>query len=139
MAKNKTRATTNSVADFIDQIPDEQKKSDSLRLVEIMSEITEQPAILWGTSIIGFGSYHYKYASGHEGDAPLIGFSPRKAAISLYICSCDEDSEKSNLAGLGKFKMSKACVYIKRLSDINADMLSKIIKESIASVKRKYP
>ena len=86
---------------------------------------------MWGPSIIGFGSYHYKYASGHEGDAPLIGFSPRKAAFSLYVFSPTQENEQL-LDGLGKFKMGKACIYVKKLSDLNLDALEKLCKYSIA-------
>ena len=135
MAKNKTVATSDSVHEFIAQITDEQKRKDSDRLIQIMEEITGEPAILWGPSIIGFGSYHYKYASGHEGNAPLAGFSPRKTAISLYLYTCENDHD---LEKLGKFKMSKACIYVKKLSDINEDFLIKIIKDSIVAVKIKY-
>lgn len=137
MANNKTVATSDSVQDFIAQIPDEQKRKDSGRLIQIMEEITGEPAVLWGPSIIGFGSYHYKYASGHEGNAPLAGFSPRKSAISLYLYTCENDIDL-DLEKLGKFKMSKACIYVKKLSDIKEDCLIKIIKDSIVAVKIKY-
>lgn len=137
MAKNKTVPTDESVTQFIEQIPDQQKRVDSYKLIEIMEEITAQPATLWGPSIIGFGSYHYKYASGHEGDAPLVGFSPRKPAISLYLYTCD-DEQKYDLEQLGKYKMSKSCIYVKRLSDIDEAILRKILEDGVAAVKKKY-
>lgn len=137
MAKNKTVPTDESVTQFIEQIPDQQKKIDSYKLIQIMEEITAQPATLWGPSIIGFGSYHYKYASGHEGDAPLVGFSPRKPAISLYLYTCD-DGQKYDLEQLGKYKMSKSCIYVKRLSDIDEAVLRKIVRDGVSAVKKKY-
>lgn len=138
MVKNKTMPTNESVTQFIEQIPDEQKRIDSYRLIQIMERITGEPATLWGPSIIGFSSYHYKYASGHEGDAPLVGFSPRKSAISLYLYTFDDD-QKYDLEQLGKFQMSKSCVYVKKLSDINEDILVKIIQDGVVAVKKKYP
>jgi hypothetical protein len=132
MPKNKTTETTINVTDFINSYVDnEQKKADSFGLVELMQDWSGFEAKMWGPTIIGFGSYHYKYASGHEGDAPLIGFSPRKAEFSLYVYSPTKENEPF-LEDLGKFKMGKACIYIKRLSDINIDVLEKICKASIA-------
>jgi hypothetical protein len=132
MAKNKTTATEVSVTDFISTFVDnDQKKADSLRLIELMREWSGCEPRMWGPAIIGFGSYHYTYASGHEGDAPLIGFSPRKAEFSLYVYSPTEDN-KHLLNDLGKFKMGKACIYAKKLSDINISTLEKLCKASIA-------
>ena len=93
---------------------------------------------MYGSSIVGFGNYHYTYASGHEGDAPLLGFSPRKAAITLYITSCEEEDD-FDLEKLGKFKKSKACIYIKKLADIDENELVKIMKKSIELTNKKYP
>jgi len=132
MPKNKTTETTVSVTDFITAYVDnEQKKADSFRLVALMQEWSGFEAKMWGATIIGFGSYHYKYASGHEGDAPLIGFSPRKAEFSLYVYYTTKENEPL-LEDLGKFKMGKACIYVKKLSDINIEALEKICKASIA-------
>ena len=129
--KNKTTSTEVNVTDFITSYVDnDQKKADSFQLIKLMSELTGFDPKMWGPTIIGFGSYHYKYASGHEGDAPLIGFSPRKAAISLYVYSQTEEN-KHLLENLGKFKMGKACIYVKKLSDINISVLQKISKASI--------
>jgi hypothetical protein len=124
--KNKTAETEVSVNDFIDSFVDnDQKKADSYQLIDLMKEWSGFEPKMWGPSIIGFGSYHYKYASGHEGDAPLIAFSPRKAAFSLYVHS---PTEKNNplLDTLGKFKITKGCIYIKKLSDIDIATLKKI-------------
>lgn len=131
MAKTKTTYTDKNVIDFIHSyVENEQKKTDSFRLIELMQKWSGSEPKMWGPTIIGFGSYHYKYASGHEGDAPVIAFSPRKAAFSLYVYS---DTEKSNLAlaGFGKFKMSKACIYVKKLADINLSVLEILCQESI--------
>ena len=92
---------------------------------------------MWGSTIVGFGSYHYKYASGHEGDSPLIGFSPRKAQFSLYVFSPVEEN-KHLLDGLGKYKISKACIYVKKLSDINIDVLEKLCRANIAYISEHH-
>lgn len=137
MAKVKTQFTADNVYAYIDDLDNDQKKKDSLALIELMEEATGEPAKMFGPSIIGFGQYHYKYATGHQGDAPLLGFSPRKAAISLYVFTgCEE--HKHLLEGFGKFKMGKACIYIKKLDDINLDDLKNIMQESIAFISDKY-
>jgi hypothetical protein len=131
MAKTKTKETKISVVDFINSYVDnDQKKADSFSLIELMHQWTGFEPKMWGPSIVGFGSYHYKYASGHEGDAPMIAFSPRKAAFSLYVYSPTEEN-KPLLNDLGKFKMAKACIYVKKLSDINIPTLQKICKATI--------
>lgn len=131
MAKTKTTYTGKDVTDFVDSFVDsDQKKADSFRLIELMQKWSESEPKMWGPSIIGFGNYHYKYASGHEGDAPVLAFSPRKAALTFYVYSNTEKS-KALLTDLGKFKMSKACIYVKKLSDINTDILKEICLESI--------
>lgn len=138
MAKNKTTETNADVFEFINTFADtEQKKKDSYELVELMKKISGHEPKMWGPSIIGFGSYHYKYDSGHEGDAPVLGFSPRKAAISLYVFTGLEEHEHM-LKDLGKFKMGKACIYAKRLSDINQDQLKELMKETIKFIENKY-
>jgi len=138
MAKNKTKETTANVEDFIHSYANtEQKRKDSFELLKLMEKLTACKPKMWGASIIGFGTYHYKYDSGHEGDAPLIGFSPRKSAISLYVFTGLEE-HKHHLEGLGKFKMGKACIYIKKLSDINQNVLKKLMRETIAFLQSKY-
>lgn len=138
MAKTKTTYTEIEVKDFLDSYVDnEQKKADSLQLLELMKEWSDSEPKMWGPSIIGFGNYHYKYASGHEGDAPVIGFSPRKAAFSLYVYS-DTEKSKLLLPNLGKFKMSKACIYIKKLSDIDVSILKELCMESIQYISEHH-
>jgi len=132
MAKNKTIETEISVTDFINSYVDNDlKKTDSFQLIELMRKWSGFEPKMWGPTIIGFGRYHYKYASGHEGDAALIGFSPRKAAFSLYVYSPIKE-HKHLLEDFGKFKMGKACIYVKKLSDINIMTLEKMCKATIA-------
>lgn len=134
----KTIETNQNVADFIEKFADsEQKKKDSHQLIEIMQAVSGCEATMWGASIIGFGKYHYKYESGHEGNAPLLGFSPRKSAISLYVFTGLEEHE-SLLASLGKFKRGKACLYVNKLSDIDLDQLQKIMKANIEYLKTRF-
>ena len=131
MSKTKTIYTGKDVMAFLNSYVDkEQKKADSFRLIELLQEWSGFEPKMWGPTIIGFGNYHYKYESGHEGDAPILGFSPRKAAFSLYVYSETEKSKKL-LAELGKFKMGKACIYVKKLEDINIPTLKELCIESI--------
>lgn len=138
MAKNKTTATQHSVFDFLQAVPDEKKREDGFRLLELMQTQTGLEPKMWGPSIVGFGSYHYRYASGHEGDAPLVGFSPRASAISLYLAPHFEGKE-ALLQQLGKHKAAVACIYIKKLDDINAAVLAEMIQHSIAHTKKVHP
>ncbi|MEQ1517312.1 MAG: DUF1801 domain-containing protein [Usitatibacteraceae bacterium] len=138
MAELKTKQTEASVKTYLDAIEDEQRRADCLALVAIMRKVTKLEPKMWGSAIVGFGSYHYKYESGHEGDACLVGFSSRKGDISVYIISGFEDREKL-LGELGKHKTGKACLYLKRLSDIKVPILEKLIKESVAEMRRRYP
>ncbi|MTH15504.1 DUF1801 domain-containing protein [Flavobacterium sp. LC2016-01] len=138
MAKNKTNETESSVTDFINPIDDEVKRNDAFELVKIMQKTSGFEAKMWGPSIIGFGSYHYKYASGHEGDAPLAAFSPRKAAISLYLHLPSEDREEL-LSKLGKHKSAKGCVYVKKLADIDVEILKKMVSISVKELQKQYP
>lgn len=138
MATNKTTETNVSISDFINQLTDEPKRNDAFRLVEVFQNRTNLEPKMWGPSIIGFGSYHYKYASGHEGDAPLVAFSPRATAISLYLHLPAEQRE-SLLQKLGKTKSGKSCIYVKKLADINLDVLNELIDVSVNSLKQLYP
>ncbi|TCN58782.1 DUF1801 domain-containing protein [Flavobacterium circumlabens] len=139
MAKNKTTETQSNVVDFINIfVEEETKKKDAFELIRMMQKITGFEPKMWGPSIIGFGSYHYKYASGHEGDAPLVAFSPRKAAISLYLYTSPENREEI-LSELGKHKASKGCIYIKKLADIEPEVLKKMILHSLEYLKNLYP
>ncbi|MDZ4682813.1 MAG: DUF1801 domain-containing protein [Saprospiraceae bacterium] len=139
MAEIKTKQTNANVEDFIQSFADtEQKRKDSFELLKLMQNFTGYEPKMWGSSMIGFGSYHYKSErSSQEGDWLLVGFSPRKAAISLYVYTGSEEHEHL-LKDLGKFKMGKACIYIKKLSDINQDALKKLIKETINFLQSKY-
>jgi hypothetical protein len=139
MAALKTQQTNASVEDFINSFADtEQKRKDSFELLKLMQNFTGYKPKMWGPSIIGFGSYHYKSEkSRQEGNWPLVGFSPRKSAISLYVYTGSAQHEHL-LKDLGKFKMGKACIYIKKLSDINQDALKKIMKETIHYLRSKY-
>ena len=132
MAKNKTTETEVDVSDFIESyVNNEQKKLDSFKLMKLMETWSGFAPKMWGSTIVGFGSYHYIYDSGHEGDAPLLGFSPRKAQFSFYVYSKTEKSDEL-LKDLGKFKMGKACIYVKKLADIDLSVLEKLCSETIA-------
>ena len=139
MAELKTKQTSADVKEFINSFADtEQKRNDSFELLELMQDFTGFEPKMWGPSIIGFGSYHYKSErSSQEGDWPLIGFSPRKAAISLYVYTALPEHEHL-LEGLGKFKMGKACIYVKKLSDIDQEVLKKLMKATIGYLEAKY-
>ncbi|CAN5178594.1 hypothetical protein BH09BAC3_BH09BAC3_00710 [soil metagenome] len=137
MAKNKTTDTGKDVNEFINKVADETKRDDAFQLIEIFKSQTGFDAKMWGPSIIGFGFYHYKYESGHEGDAPLTGFSPRKAATVLYITGFPKREEM--LKKLGKYKVGKGCIYVKRLEDIERRVLEKMIVGSVKEMKKKYP
>jgi hypothetical protein len=138
MATQKTTKTQVSVSDFINQITDETKRNDSFQLVDIFQNQTNLEPKMWGTSIIGFGSYHYKYASGHEGDAPLVAFSPRASAISLYL-HLPAEQRGELLQKLGKTKSAQSCIYVKKLADINLNVLDELIDISVKSIKNLYP
>jgi len=138
MYELKTKQNDSSVIEFIEQVESPKKRENAYQLLDIFTETTGHEAKMWGPSIIGFGSYHYKYASGHEGDAPLVGFSPRKAKISLYLSACDPNRE-SLLKDLGKHTTGKSCVYINKLADIDVSVLKKLIEDSVKHLKETYP
>ena len=137
MVELKTKQTDSSVQAYLEAIDDEQRRRDCMTITEIMQHVTGEEPKMWGTSIVGFGSYHYKYESGHEGDACLVGFASRKSDISIYIMSVFEGRERL-LAELGKHKTAKACLYIKRLSDIQIPVLEKLVAESFAEKQRRH-
>ncbi len=139
MAELKTKQNSANVSEFINQFADsEQKRKDSFELLKLMQDFTGFEPKMWGASIIGFGSYHYKSErSSQEGDWPLVGFSPRKAAISLYVYTGVKEHEHL-LKDLGKYKIGKACIYIKKLSDINQDVLKNLMKGTIDFLQSKY-
>ena len=138
MAKNKTTTTTRNVKDFIGEIENETKRDESYQLIEIFRELTGFEPVMWGPSIVGFGSYHYKYESGHEGDAPLTGFSPRKDAFAIYLATAFNKKEEL-LKELGKHKTGAGCLYVKKLDDIKLPVLKKLITHSVAHIKKLYP
>ena len=134
MAKNKTTETIKSVADFINTVADETKRKDSFAIIEIMQKTSGFEPKMWGQSIIGFGSYHYKYESGHEGDICLIGFSPRSTAIVLYLGAFEE--REALLKKFGKHKTGKGCIYVKKLSDVDTTILKQMVVNSLKSYKK---
>jgi hypothetical protein len=138
MYELKTKETDNSVIEFIEQVDSPKKREDAYKLLDIFTETTGYEAKMWGPSIIGFGSYHYKYESGHEGDAPLVGFSPRKAKISLYFAP-GETKREELLKLFGKHTTGKACVYINKVADIDVEVLKALINESISFLQKMYP
>ncbi|MCO6501302.1 MAG: DUF1801 domain-containing protein [Vicingus serpentipes] len=129
MAENKTQKTQLNVEDFINAVEHEGKRKDAFEILEMMKTITKEKPRMWGTSIIGFGDVHYKYASGREGDWFKVGFSPRKANISLYLMGCDISKAGEMLKKLGKHKTGKGCLYINKLADIDTGVLKDLIKE----------
>jgi hypothetical protein len=138
MADNKTKPTKLSVTAFIDKLPDGTRRSDAKMLVQLMQGAAGEKPKMWGPSIIGFGSYHYRYDSGREGDMPLIAFSPRKAATVLYNMTASSDSEALR-AKLGKHTTGKGCLYIKKLADVNQQVLEALVVKSVAAMRTRYP
>lgn len=135
MAENKTKATVNSVEDYIAAIDDDARRQDCEVLIQLMSKATKQPAVMWGDSIVGFGNYHYSYESGREGDICLVGFSSRKGDISLYgLFAAARHAEL--VANLGKSKSGKGCLYIRRLSEVDLQVLEALIKEAATAKDR---
>ena len=141
MAETKTKPMTVSVVEFLAKVEDPQKRADSRVLVEMMSRVTGKKPRMWGPTIVGFGEYHYKYASGHEGETCLTGFSPRKTEFSIYLYGSPDGSEERNqlLDKLGKHRMGKGCLYVKRLDQIDMDVLEQIVRNSVDSIKSMYP
>lgn len=137
MAENKTQATKASVAGFLDKIEGEERRADGRALLELMQKITGKPAVMWGPGIVGFDQYHYKYESGREGDWAVAGFSPRKGDISIYL-TAEGQHQQELLAKLGRHKMGKACLYVRKLADVDLAVLEQLIRDSVAEVKRRY-
>lgn len=138
MYELKTKQNDASVIEFIEGVENPKKREDAYRLLDIFSETTGFEAKMWGPSIIGFGSYHYKYKTGHEGDAPLVGFSPRKTKISLYFATGDPERAKL-LESFGKHTSGKACVYINKVADIDESVLKQLIHQSVSFLQKTYP
>jgi Domain of unknown function (DU1801) len=124
------RPTGAAVEDFLAAVPDEQRRADAHRLCALMQQITGEEPAMWGPSIVGFGTYHYRYASGREGDAPLAGFSPRKPHLVVYLVGGYEDRYGAALARLGPHKTGKSCLYLKRLGDVDEAALRELIDRS---------
>ena len=138
MYEQKTKETDADVIEFIEAVDNPKKRQDAHKLLELFEQTSGYPAKMWGPSIIGFGSYHYVYKTGHEGDAPLVGFSPRKAKTSLYVTIEDKDRERL-LEQLGKHTSGKSCVYINKTEDIDLDVLKQLIRQSIEFLQELYP
>jgi hypothetical protein len=138
MAELKTKKTDESVVAFLDKIEYVKKRLDCYAIVNLMKSVTGYEPKMWGESIVGFGSYHYKYATGHEGDMPLAGFAPRKNNLTIYIMPGFERYPEL-MSKLGKFKTGKSCLYIKSMNDVDPLVLRELIKESVQWVQAQYP
>lgn len=137
MAELKTKVTDESVARFLDSIEDNKRQQDACRVLTIMKELTKAEPKMWGPSIVGFGTYHYKYDSGREGDWFVTGFSPRKQALTLYIMAGFSQYD-ALMSKLGKYKTGKSCLYVKKLEDINEEVLRELIRQSVEYMTVKY-
>jgi hypothetical protein len=135
MAELKTKRNKGDVEAFLNSVPDEKKRKDSFAILELMKEVTGAKPEMWGTSIIGFGSYHYKYASGREGDWMLVGFSPRAQNLTLYIMS-GFDEYDGLLRKLGKHSIGKSCLYIKKMEDVDETVLKELVRKSVEHMAR---
>ena len=136
MAEQKTKPTNVSVAQFLKSVADEKRREDSYKVLELMKKITKEKPKMWGPSMVGFGNYHYKYASGHEGDCFVTGFSPRKQALTLYIMAGFKKYPEL-MKKLGKFKTGSSCLYIKKLEDVDLKVLKELITMSVKTFKAK--
>jgi hypothetical protein len=137
-AEAKTKPTTESVSAFLARIEDPIRRADCASLVALMQEATGEPAAMWGSSIVGFGRYRYTYDSGHSGESMLVGFSPRKGDLSLYVMAGNE-AVADLLPGLGKHKAGKGCLYVKRLADVDQSVLREIVTRSAATIRERWP
>lgn len=138
MAELKTQPHDGDVDAFLDAIEDERRREDARALRRLMADVTDEKAQMWGPSMVGFGRYHYRYATGREGDWFKVGFSPRKQNLSLYIMS-GFDGYEDLLEGLGKHSTGKACLYVKRLDDVDTDVLARLVARSIEHIESTYP
>ena len=136
MAQNKTQPTNASVARYLAAITDEERRRDCEALLKLMSRVTGEPPRMWGASIVGFGTYHYRYASGREGDSCLAGFSSRKGDLSVY-CLVGGPGQDSLLAKLGRHKAGKGCLYVKRLADVDLKVLETLLAEGVAEAHQR--
>lgn len=140
MYEAKTKITEVSVARFLDAVADEERRRDCQTLVTLMSRVTGCPPRMWGSSIVGFDRYQYRYASGHQGESCVVGFSPRKGDLSVYLLAGYEAPEtQALLARLGKHKVGKACLYLKRLADVQLPVLEELVARSVAETRSQHP
>lgn len=135
---NKTQPTSTSIAEFIESLDDERRQAECNQLIDLMREESGEEPVLWGPAIIGFGQYHYRYDSGREGDFMRVGFSPRKQNLSIYIIPGFEPYQ-AVLERLGKHKLGKSCLYIKRLDDVDTSALRELVRQSLIDMKERYP
>ena len=138
MSDLKTRPTDASVEAFIDAVDHPRRREDARTLLELMQRVTGEKPVMWGPSIVGYGSYHYRYASGQEGDWPIAGFSPRKQNLSIYIMPGFEKYE-GLLSRLGKHKTGKSCLYVNKLADVDMEVLEALVRAATTEMKRRYP
>ena len=138
MSQNKTVANENDVMAFLNAVEPDKKREDSLIIMNLMEDVTGEQPTMWGTSIVGFGSYHYRYETGREGDMPLVGFSPRKQAITLYIMTGFDDHDNL-MSKLGKYKTGKACLYIKKIEDVDLSVLRELVRQSAEYGRKRNP
>jgi hypothetical protein len=129
MAEIQTKMNDASVEEFLNKVENEQKRKDSFEILKIMQQVTKEEPKMWGPAIVGFGSYHYRYESGREGDMPLLAFSPRKQSLTLYI-GVGDDSDNPLLKKLGKYSTGKVCLYIKKLADVDRNVLQELIADA---------
>ncbi|MEX2540688.1 MAG: DUF1801 domain-containing protein [Trueperaceae bacterium] len=140
MTELKTKPTADSVNAFLARVEDDQRSQDCLELLDLLRDVTKEEPKMWGSSMVGFGSYHYRYASGHEGDTFLTGFSPRKRNLTLYM-NCDMsvfESEPDLTARLGKFKSGKGCLYLNKLDDVDRGVLRTLVERSVEHLRSTY-
>lgn len=139
MAELKTKKNDGSIEGFLNNVEPEKKRADSVKILELMRKVTGLEPKMWGDSMIGFGKYHYRYATGHEGDAGLVGFSPRKQNLTLYLMGCyvhpDDKQYDELFSKLGKFKQGKSCLYIHKLEDVDMNVLEKLVRKSYHDMK----
>ncbi len=137
MSQNKTRPTGAAVDDYLDAVENETRREDAKAVKALMERVTGEPAVMWGSSIVGFGEYHYKYESGREGDFMLVGFAPRKANLVLYIIA-GFSAYDALLKKLGKHKTGKSCLYVNKLADLDMEVLEELVARSVAHMREKY-
>jgi Domain of unknown function (DU1801) len=138
MAEPKTKKSRASVAAFLAAVPDPERRKDARAVAALLRRVTGERAVLWGTNIVGFGTYHYKYASGREGDWPVAAFAPRADRISVYV-TCELSRHRELLARLGKHSKGKGCLHIRRLADVDPDVLEELVRSAVAEVRARYP